>query len=111
MSKLKEFKTVLEHSGLPQEEQDNLIENAEVFYDFNDYIKEKLDLSEEAVETLMSIKMNTAIKKIDFDSLESDDEIVEIIVNVLVDFAEQNNYPKCDKLRECAKIIISLQIK
>ena len=108
--KFKEFKTVLKHSGLPQEQQDHLIEHAEVFYDFNDYIQEKLDLSEEAVETLMGIKMKTALNEISYDSIDDENDIVEILSNILVDFATANGYTKCDKLKESAKVIIKLQI-
>lgn len=108
--KINELKIVLENSGLEKEDIDKVLKSAEIFYDFSDFLKEKLELSDEAVELMFQLKIRSSIAKMDDDIIMDDDKIVDAIANLYADFAKEHGYEKCEKLREDAKALISMSM-
>ena len=108
--KINELKIVLENSGLEKEDIDKVLKSAEIFYDFSDFLKEKLGLSEEAVELMLQLKIQSSIQKMDDDIIMDDDKLVDAVADLYADFAKEHGYDRCDKLREDTKALISMSM-
>lgn len=73
---------------LPQDEKDELIENAKVYFEFLDYMCEKYEITKDEAEKRYN----------KFSSEYLQDRYEQIMVESVKKFAEYNEYPNPDEL-------------
>ena len=105
---LKDFKAILSVMEISDEKKEKIFENSKIFFEFQDFIMKKNDISKEAAEKMGSIYIQT--------KLANDDEALEKVgegdmspmYTYMEEFAKEQGFDK--PLVESAKVMMEILI-
>jgi len=105
---------------------DLVMEQLEVMSHFDEYMKEKYDLSDEEVEKMMDVYLETRnheietimeerINELDITEMEDTDKMVDILYEsvidltpkLMTDYAKLHGYDKIEEYNKCAEIYVA----
>lgn len=108
MTKYEEFKKIMEVSPLSEEEKNEIIEHAEVFFEFQDFMMKKHGISYDAVEKRSEMYINA--KMIEGDNMKrflaGDDNV---LTDIIQQQADEEGFGK--SLKESFKVIMKYNKK
>ena len=104
---LEDLKKDLYSKGMSEEQVNSFIDKIQPFFDFNNYLKDMLNIDDETVEDLTESYMKRELqKKIDILSLEDDEEdddimkkLFDISSEIMYNFSKKYNYPEEEALK------------
>ena len=108
---INELKMVLDTLPLEKKDKDEVKRCVETMYEVNQFLVDKLNISEEAIEKIVAINTSTKIKKIiekDESLIEDKDRYLDAICGIISEFARDNGFQKHEQLKEDTKTLITI---
>ncbi len=81
-------------------DKNDLIEKTKVFWDFQDYITTKLQITETESESISRSYILEKVTQVPNIHEMNESESVEVYISALIDFAKENEFNDCDNLAE-----------
>lgn len=113
IEQLEKAKILLRKAGISDEKIDQMFGTFDVFYEFNDYLKARLNLSDEEVQDLSNGYTKREIEKrkeeIEKMFAENENIVYEVTGDIMVQFAIKHEFPNPERIKtsllECIKIM------
>lgn len=94
MVSYKELEIIVKNLPIPDDHKIKLVELTKPVYEFHDFIKTKLGLSDEATEKLIEVHAKSKLSELKLDDFSSDDNLLEVIVKIYMELAEYHGFEK-----------------
>lgn len=85
MITLNELKIILNNSSISNEIKTNIIDNVGIFYEFLDFLAEKLGTTQEVADKFFQLNYKIKLIKMADTLKPNDDNYIDIVIDVMVE--------------------------
>lgn len=110
MINLDELKIIIDNSPLSDNIKKEFLDSVSIFYEYLNFLALKLKSTVEVADKSFQLNYKIELTK-KFEELNpSDDNFVDIAIDVMIDMAKKEGFLKLDELRKSSKILLTLKV-